>query len=84
MLDPVVYLHEVAGVAHCDIKLSNIMFTKPKSCHDIKLIDFGLSSRCQAGAVLTGRTGTTAFMAPEQIKQVDRVPIGIVCTLLPS
>lgn len=53
-----------------DIKLANIMFSEVGSIDGVKLIDFGVSSRCQAGALLTGRSGTTAFMAPEQIRQV--------------
>ena len=87
LLQAVAYLHDQAEVAHCDIKLANIMFARSTPNSSIRLIDFGLSSRCNAGAVLTSRTGTTAFMAPEQIKQrygtqVDLWSCGVVLFIM--
>lgn len=56
------YLHEVAGVVHCDVKPENFIFDTP-ALNTLKLIDFGsayaLSSPSQEAS------GTIGFCAPE-------------------
>jgi serine/threonine protein kinase len=52
------YLHD-RGVCHRDLKLENLIADDD----DLKLIDFGYSSRCSKS--LTSVCGTPAYMAPE-------------------
>jgi serine/threonine protein kinase len=52
------YVHNL-NVTHRDIKLENILFTSNKeTSRDIKLIDFGFSTVCQAGKKLKVFCGT--------------------------
>ena len=54
ILTAIEYLHSL-GVSHRDIKLENVLFANEK---DIKLIDFGFSTVCQAGKKLKVFCGT--------------------------
>ena len=55
------HLHEM-GIAHRDLKLENILLD-----HEgfVKLIDFGLAKRMNAGSVATTVAGTPMYIAPE-------------------
>uniref|UniRef100_A0A3P9HQX5 Protein kinase domain-containing protein n=1 Tax=Oryzias latipes TaxID=8090 RepID=A0A3P9HQX5_ORYLA len=70
------------GVAHCDIKLDNIMF-KDLDDMNVKLIDFGLA--VETNEILTGtKMQVTQFRAPEVIlglpldESVDMWALGMV------
>lgn len=59
------YLHKVQ-VLHRDLKPANIMF-KDEQQQDLKITDFGLSTKYTLEERLDQRSGTMAYMAPEQV-----------------
>ena len=58
------YLHKVQ-VLHRDLKPENIMF-EDKQLKTLKITDFGLSTKYSLEEKLDTRSGTIAYMAPEQ------------------
>merc|ERR1719181_1171317 len=73
MVQAVGYCHKM-GVAHRDLKLENFVFENRARNSQLKLIDFGLSNRYQAGGIKRMKTlvGTPYYMAPEVLdKSVD-------------
>ena len=58
------YLHKVQ-VLHRDLKPDNIMFVDESHTH-LKITDFGLSTKYSLEETLDQRSGTRAYMAPEQ------------------
>ena len=78
ILHAINYCHS-HGVVHCDLKPDNIIFETPNEGEenedentlnllDLKLIDFGLSSRIKKNEKLNNIVGTPSFIAPETIK----------------
>ena len=77
ILHAINYCHS-HGVVHCDLKPDNIIFETPNeeenedenilSLLDLKLIDFGLSSRIKKNEKLNHTVGTPSFIAPETLK----------------
>jgi len=63
ILTGLVYMHE-RRIAHCDVKLSNIMLT---SEGDVKIIDFGVS-QVVGPHELTSEVGSPSFIAPEVLQ----------------
>ena len=59
IVDAVLYLHH-RGIAHCDIKLENIVLD---GTHNAKLVDFGAARSCDD--LCKSFQGTPAYMAPE-------------------
>jgi len=49
-------------IAHCDIKLCNIMLSSSKQ---VKIIDFGVSQIVEEGQMLSSEAGSPSFIAPE-------------------
>lgn len=84
LLEAIVYLHELK-IAHCDVKLSNILFTK---LGDVKLIDFGVSQFVGGeDGMLHREVGSPSFIAPEVLmgsynELCDMWSVGIVAFIL--
>lgn len=61
---------ENQGIMHRDLKPDNIILKRkncPISQNTIKLVDFGLATRCDVEEYLFRRCGTPGFIAPEVI-----------------
>ena len=66
ILEALIYLHDL-NIAHCDLKLSNIVFTKTPDLK-VKLIDFGSAQKLRnPSKMLHKSVGSIGFMAPELI-----------------
>jgi serine/threonine protein kinase len=69
VLKAVLYCHD-QGICHRDLKPENILLTFDKEsgkCIDLKLCDFGLSTKFNSSSVLTDFCGSPGFFAPEMI-----------------
>jgi serine/threonine protein kinase len=78
ILEGLSYLHQ-KRVAHCDIKLSNIMFANDTA----KIIDFGMAQFIRDQVLLTKYVGSINYMAPEIFagaynEQIDIWALGCV------
>jgi calcium-dependent protein kinase len=60
------------GIAHRDIKPENVMYSYPGAQAEIKLVDFGLSSRNLS--VSQEVVGSWLFMAPETLRRQEHSP----------
>ena len=103
ILHAVNYCHSL-GIVHCDLKPDNIIFEIPKeeaednenndennnqNFLDLKIVDFGLSSRIKKNQKLNNTVGTPYFIAPEILKgeydeRCDIWSIGIILYYLLS
>lgn len=63
------HLH-ASGIVHRDLKLENILFVD-RVKDDVKVIDFGLSSKIQKGNNLKEPCGSLMYVAPEVIENLD-------------
>jgi len=91
ILHAINYCHS-HGIVHCDLKPDNIIFESPNeeeenddilNLLDLKLLDFGLSSRIKKNEKLNNTVGTAYFIAPETIKgeydeKCDMWSIGVI------
>ncbi|CAO2641317.1 Death-associated protein kinase 3 [Lemmus lemmus] len=79
ILDGVHYLHS-KRIAHFDLKPENIMLLdKHAASPRIKLIDFGIAHRIEAGSEFKNIFGTPEFVAPEI---VNYEPLGLEADIL--
>nr|XP_020474958.1 death-associated protein kinase 2 [Monopterus albus] len=90
VLDGVQYLHS-KRIAHFDLKPENIMLLdRNVPLPRIKLIDFGLAHRIEAGADFKNIFGTPEFVAPEIVNyeqlglEADMWSIGVITYILLS
>ncbi|KAH7171278.1 kinase-like domain-containing protein [Dactylonectria macrodidyma] len=60
------FMHD-NGFAHRDLKPANILVTNPRPDWWVKISDFGISKRAEAGSVLRTFVGTRGYLAPELI-----------------
>jgi len=77
------YLHS-RRIAHCDIKLCNILLTGKSQ---VKLIDFGASQFVQDNSMLFSEVGSPSFIAPEVLmgaynELCDMWSVGVVVFIL--
>lgn len=69
ILKGVMYCHE-NGICHRDLKPENILLSfdaEAGKCSDLKLCDFGLSTKFRPKTLLTDFCGSPGFFAPEMI-----------------
>jgi len=106
ILDGLSYLHDVTGIVHRDLKASNFMFKrklekpgkdkkskarKSEILRDIRIIDFGLSTKIDPNTgKVTGCLGTPYYVAPEVLTEepydskCDVWSIGVIAYLILS
>lgn len=85
ILQAICYLHS-RGVVHRDVKLENVVYAS-EDTDDIKLIDFGLSSRWDGIRSLKRACGTITYAAPEVFQhcytsKADVWSVGVICYAL--
>ncbi|KAM9754265.1 death-associated protein kinase 2 isoform 1-T2 [Menidia menidia] len=90
ILDGVQYLHS-KSIAHFDLKPENIMLLdRNVPLPRIKIIDFGLAHKIEAGADFKNIFGTPEFVAPEIVNyeplglEADMWSIGVITYILLS
>jgi len=93
VLETLDYMHDLK-IAHFDLKPENIMClpgkVPPGSAPAVKLIDFGLSQRCDLGIEVQAMHGTPEFVAPEVLAfepvglEADMWSIGVITYILLS
>jgi len=84
LLKGVSYVH-ARDIVHRDLKPENILLADEEDdCHDVKIVDFGLSAEQNWRQRQNERAGTLIYMAPEQVtkkgysKKVDLWACGII------
>lgn len=70
-------------VVHRDLKPENLLLTSPDCPFEIKICDFGLSTRFRPGSKITSYFGSPAYMAPEQFgdqydHRIDLYAAGVI------
>lgn len=86
IIEGVKFLHE-NNVVHLDLKLQNILLSRPEPPDDIKIVDFGLSRRI-GNSEIREIMGTTEYLAPEILDyepistSTDIWSIGVICYML--
>jgi serine/threonine protein kinase len=88
ILSAISHMH-MHRVTHRDLKFENIMFENESSDAEIKVIDFGLSTKLKKGKALTETAGTIYTMAPQVLRgaynsQADLWSIGVIAYMLLS
>ncbi len=66
------------GIAHRDIKLSNIVFPlNDDRASSARLTDFGMAYQISSSGTLKGRCGTPGYVAPEILRADAHEPYGV-------
>eukprot|EP00928_Gymnodinium_smaydae_P089028 TRINITY_DN73036_c0_g1_i1.p1 TRINITY_DN73036_c0_g1~~TRINITY_DN73036_c0_g1_i1.p1 ORF type:complete len:610 (-),score=158.17 TRINITY_DN73036_c0_g1_i1:398-2227(-) len=72
MLHATSYMHQ-RGVCHRDFKPENFLFSQPGvQNEELKVVDFGLSTKFTPGQILKTQVGTCYYVAPEVISGAYR------------
>merc|ERR1719510_1793573 len=80
------YLHTL-GIAHCDLKPENFIFTSKDKNATLKLIDFGMAKIVDWRAYHRRMTGTPYYIAPEVLnghynESCDMWSIGVIMFII--
>lgn len=67
ILGAIAYCHEM-GISHRDLKPENILFENTSEDAEVKLIDFGLSTKYNRKEKMHSVLGTPFYVAPEVLK----------------
>lgn len=87
MLSAITYIHSL-GIVHRDVKAENFMLKeKTVSCPQIKMVDFGTSTKVLGTRYLSECCGSPHYMAPEVLGgryncQVDVWSLGVLVYLM--
>ena len=66
MLDAIAFMH-ARGVVHRDLKLENLVLSRPNDLGSVTLVDFGLAKALMARERAENVCGTLAYVAPEAL-----------------
>jgi serine/threonine protein kinase len=66
MLDAIAFMH-ARGVVHRDLKLENLVLSRPNDLSSVTLVDFGLAKALMARERAENVCGTLAYVAPEAL-----------------
>ncbi|GFH56531.1 hypothetical protein CTEN210_13007 [Chaetoceros tenuissimus] len=90
LLNALTYMHS-NQIMHRDLKFENVMFESNEPDAQVKIIDFGLSTKyLDPNAIINDRVGTVYTMAPEVIERkpytykVDMFSLGVIAYMLLS
>jgi len=88
LVSAISYMHKV-GICHRDIKLENMILAESGNLNSLKIIDFGLSTRFEAGVKMTEQVGSPYTAAPEIIlgyydEKVDMWSAGVITYMILS
>lgn len=81
------YCH-AKNIVHRDLKPENILFDSKKSSSNLKIIDFGASTKFSDETKLSKLIGTTYYIAPEILKKelynekVDIWSLGVILYIM--
>merc|ERR1711879_310061 len=87
IVSAVKYLHE-RGIAHRDLKPTNLLLKNSEDLTNVKIADFGLSKIMGDNTMMQTACGTPIYVAPEVLsgeayeKEVDMWSIGVITYIL--
>jgi hypothetical protein len=87
LLDAVAYMH-VMSVTHRDLKLENLVLSRPGDLSSVTIVDFGLAKAARAREKMEDVCGTLWYYAPEIVNAkpytplVDEWALGVAMYLL--
>lgn len=87
LLDAIAYMH-LMGVTHRDLKLENLVLSRPGDLSSVTIVDFGLAKAARAREKMEDVCGTLWYYAPEIVNAkpytplVDEWALGVAMYLL--